>query len=228
MIAKTVMDSVAALLNDTALSVFTYSAQIPYLNIAIKELTQELQLNNVPVTNQTTPAVITVVAGVEGIGGGGGKPNLPVGFYEPIELLERTSGQQYSFSPMVRREFLPVNQVPTAYLIYWCYEDEVIKFIPGGATGDVDVQVQYIRSILPAIATETDAINYDKGELFLTYRTGALCAQFIGENKERADDLNSVAGYSLGRTVGISTKGKQAIFTRRRPFMAAWRSRRVL
>jgi hypothetical protein len=227
MIAQDVMDGSAALLNDTALSVFTYAAQIPYLNIALDELVQELELNNVPITYAKKDS-ITVLSGIEGIGGGAGQPALPPGFVEPITLYERVAGSTYSYCQMVRRDFVPVNQVPTAYLIYWSYEGETIHFIPGGATGNVEIQLQYIKSIFPKITIETDAINYDKGKLFLTYRNAALCAQFIGENKERADDLNSVAGYSLGRTVGISTKGKQAVFTRRKPFMAGWRARRVV
>ena len=227
MIAKQVLDGSAALLNDTQLSIFTYAAQIPYLNIALQELQEELELNNVPVTNKRA-AIITITSGIEGIGGGNGKPNLPPGFIEPVELFERTSGSQYAFIDMKRCDFLPVNQVPTAYLIYWSFNDGAIQFIPGGATGDVDVQIDYVKSIFVPIGSSTDQIEYDKGLIFLTYRNAALCAEFIGENKTRADDLNVLAGLGLQRALGISTKGRQQMNTRRRPFMAGWRARRIL
>jgi len=227
MIAKTVLDGSAALLNDTALTVFTYAAQVPYLNIALQELMEELELNNVPVTNKRSSS-ITILAGIEGIGGGGGKPDLPAGFVEPLELFERVSGSNYSFINMKRCDFLPVNQVPTAYLIYWTFNNGVIEFIPGGATGDIEVQIDFMQSILPPVADENGEIRYDKGTTFLKYRTAALCAEFIGENKTRADDLNAIAGSALQRSLGISTKGRQQFNTRRRPFMAGWRSRRIL
>ena len=227
MLASEVMDASAALLNDTALSVFTYSAQMPYLNIALSELQEECELNNVPITNKTKTS-ITVTAGLDGIGGGNGRPDLPPDLIEPLELYERTSGSQYSFILMRRTEFLPVDQVPTAYFIYWQWEGEVINFIPGGATGDIDVELHYMRSIFKPVASSTDLISMINAKTFLTYRNAALCAQFIGENKERADDLNGNAGLALLRTLGISTKGRQAIFTRRKPFMAGWRARRLI
>lgn len=227
MIASEVMDPAASLLNDTARSIFTYSAQMPYLNIALDELQEECELNNVPVTNKMV-VPITIKAGINGIGGGNGRPDLPPNFVEPMELYERTSGSQYSFILMRRTEFLPVDQVPTAYLIYWQYEGEVINFIPNGATGDVDIELHYIKSIFKKIADSTDAINMINAKTFLTYRTAALCAEFIGENKSRADDLNTGAGLALARALGISTKGRQAIFTRRKPFMAGWRARRLI
>lgn len=221
------MDASAALLNDTALSVFTYTAQIPYLNIALDELQEELELNNVPITNKTS-TVITVVAGTEGIGGGNGQPELPPNLIEPFNLYERTTGSQYSFLLMKKVEFIPVNQVPTAFLIYWSWEDDKIKFISGGATGSIDIEMHYIKSIFKKIAISTDAINYDKAKSYLIYRNAALCAEFIGENVTRAQELNTFCGMALGRALGIATKGRQSITTRRRPFMAGWRSRRII
>ncbi len=227
MIAKQVMDKSAVLLNDSALSIFSYSAQIPYLNIALDELQEELELNNVPITNKTA-AVITILTGITGIGGGGGNPNLPPNLVEPINLFERTTGSTYTFVQMTKVDFLPVNQVPTAFLLFWSWEGDVIKFVPGGATGSVDIQLHYVKSIFGEIATETDAIPWDKAKTFLTYRNAALCAEFIGENLERATELNGFAGLALNRALGIATKGRQSISTRRRPFMSSWRARRVI
>ena len=221
------MDPAAALLNDTALSIFGYTNQIPYLNIALTELQEEMELNNVPFTSKTA-AIISVAAGTEGIGGGGGNPDLPPNMVEPINLFERTSGSQYSFIEMTKCEFLPVNQVPTAFLIYWSWEGDTIHFIPGGATGAIDIQMHYVKSIFKTIATETDSIDYNKALSFLTYRTAALCAEFIGENLTRSNELNGFAGLALNRALGIATKGRQSITTRRRPFQAGWRARRIV
>ena len=225
MLASEVMDSSAAPLNDTALSIFTYAVQIPYLNIAQNELQEECELNNVPITNKTG-AIITISQGVDNIGGTG--PALPPSLIEPLDLQERVSGNQYSFANMTRVDFLPANQVPTAYLMYWAWEGEIIKFIPGGSTGIVDVKIHYMQSIFSTIASENDYIGMINAKTFLTYRNAALCAQFIGENETRAADLNAMAVLALNRALGISTKGRQSIFTRRRPFNAGWRSRRII
>lgn len=227
MLAKEVLDASAALLNDTALSSFTYVAQIPYLNIALAELQEECELNNVPITNQTN-AIITIAAGVEGIGGGGLQPNLPPNLIEPLDLQERVSGNTFAFVGMTRMDFMPANLVPAAYLVYWSWEDEVIKFVPGGSTSVIDVRIHYMKSIFKTIATENDPINMINAKTFLTYRNAGLCSQFIGENETRATELNGMAGLALQRALGISTKGRQSIFTRRRPFNAAWRSRRTI
>ncbi len=227
MLASEVMDLSASLLNDTALSIFTYTTQIPFLNIALSELQEECELNNVPITNKTA-VILSIAAGTEGIGGGNGQPSLPPNMIEPLDLQERVSGNAYSFIPMNKVEFVPSNVTPTAYLTYWAWEDEAIKFIAGGSNGVVDVKIHYIQSIFKNIASENDPIVMTNSKTFLMYRNAALCAQFIGENESRAGDLNTMAMLALGRALGISTKGRQSIFTRRRPFNAGWRSRRVI
>lgn len=227
MIAKEVLDTVGSLLNDQILSVYTYSVQIPYLNIALAELQEECELNNTPTTN-AHKTIVSIAAGTEGIGGGNGQPSLPSGLIEPLDLLEHPSGNQYAFIPMTRRDFVPANQVPSAYLVYWTWNGASIEFIPGGATGPVDVLVHYMKSIFIPAQSEQSDITMINAKTFLQYRTAALCAEFIGENKSRSDDLNAMAGIALQRTLGITTKGRQAISTRRRPFMAGWRSRRIM
>lgn len=227
MIAQDVLDASAALLNDTQLQIYNYVAQIPYLNIALDELQEECQLNNVPVTNESN-TIMTIRAGTEGIGGGNGQPNLPPNFVEPLDLQERVTGNTYAFIPMSRMDFVPTNQTNSAYLLYWAWNGKSLIFIPGGSTGNVDIQIHYIKSIFKKISLSTDQIDMIGSKTFLEYRTAALCAEFIGENKTRSDDLNEMAQLALQRTLGITTKGRQAIFTRRRPFMAGWRSRRVI
>lgn len=226
MLASDVMDSSAALLNDTAKSIFNYTAQIPYLNIALDELQEELELNNVPITDKTA-VLVTVPAGISGIGDTG-QPALPPNMIQPINLYEQVQGSQNSFMLMQHYQFLPLNQTNTAYLLYWTWEGDKIHFIPGGATGPVSVQIHYLMSIFTTIAASSDSIAYDKAKMYLTYRNAALCAQFIGENKERSDELNGFAGLALNRVLGMTTKGKQDIFTRRKPFMASWRARRIM
>jgi hypothetical protein len=91
------------------------------------------------------------------------------------------------------------------------------------------VKFNYIVDTIPDITAGTLGTNIPiiNSESFLQYRTAGLVAEFIGENVERAADLNSMAQLALDRFLGINVKGRQAVFTRKRPFMAASRTRTI-
>ncbi len=216
------MNLSAAALNDTQLTIFPYSVQLPYLQMALSELQELLELNNVPVTN-TVPVSIIVPTGILGIGGGNGQPALPAGLIEIQQLFERTSGTNQAYTEMTKCEFLPEYQVTWQSLIYWTWQEQTIKFL--GATSDREVKIHCIRAIMPDLTDATNPIDIINSKMFLVYRTAALCAQFIGENPTRATELNNDAAAALDRTLGISTKGRQSIAVRHRPFMASYKSR---
>lgn len=221
MLASEVMDRAAALLNDTALTVFPYAAQIPHLNIALDELQESLEQNNVGVTNSTS-SIFIITAGAIDIGGSTG-PALPTDLIEIQQLFERDSGTSEDFIGMTRTEFLPQYTVLTDWLIYWSWQNQIIRFI--GATSNRDVKIEYVANNLTPVTSANSVINIINAKSFLAYRTAALCAEYIGENKSRADDLNVNASLAIDRMLGINTKGKQSISIRRRPFMSAYKSR---
>ena len=223
MIAGDVMDASAALLNDASKSIFTYAAQIPHLNIAMRELQEECESNNVPMTNVTSAAIVIAV-GIKTIGDVTG-PALPTDFIELQSCNERLSGSAEDYIQMTRRDFLPLLDVSqqTEDLVYFAWEGQIIRFL--GATTIRDVKLNYIGSIFAAVTTANDTIKLFNAQSFLSYRTASLCAQFIGENPERANDLNVFARLGLDRVLNINTKGRQSIATRRRPFMASFKVR---
>ncbi len=223
MLASEVMDRASALLNDVGLTNFTYEVQIPFLNIALDELQESLEQNNVGVTNSTS-AIYTIAAGTFDIGGAG--PALPADLVEIQALYERDSGTTDDFMMMSRTEFLPQIQVLTQWLTYWTWENQIIKFV--GAISNRNVKIQYIANNIIPVTTSTSVITIINAKSFLAYRTAALCAEFIGENKSRADDLNVDASLAIDRMLGINTKGRQSITIRRRPFMASYKSRGYL
>lgn len=221
MIAGDVMDRSATLLNDTAKTVYNYVVQIPFLNMALDELQELLELNNVPMTNEVS-AVIPIAVGVTTIGALTG-PQLPTDLIEIQGVYERLTGTTDSFLEVTRCEFLPTITVITSSLIYWSWQVQIIQFI--GANTPRDVKLNYIGATLPSITLSTTPIALFNAKSFLSYRTAALCAQFVGENPTRADALNSDATLALDRVIGINTKGRQVIVTRRRPFLAAYKAR---
>jgi hypothetical protein len=223
------MDSSAALMNDSAKSIYNYAAQLPYLRIAMQELQEYFELNNIPSTQEVS-AVIWVQAGVTSIqfdaAGTPTNPKLPDDLIEPAQLWERTHGID-PFIPMTKRDYLPhyLEGIEAEQFIYYVWEDQQIKFLP--AIADNDIKIDYIKELfnnIPAIDQNTQ-INIINATTFLSYRTAALLAEFIERNITSAQALNSYAVMGLDRVTGIGVKGRQNIMTRRRPFRAGYKKR---
>lgn len=223
--AGTIMAKSASLMNDTARTVYTYAAQVPYLNIALQELEEYFQLNSIPVT-ETTSAVIPVDAGSAEIiyNGGIGVPTLPTDMVEPAELWERARGID-PFIKMTKRDYLPhtIEAIQTSQFIFYVWQTQKIKLI--AANQNNDIKIDYIRQLFSPMVDENSVINVINAKTFLEYRTAALLAEFIERNKTSADGLNSYAGLAIDRATGIGVKGKQNIMTRRRPFRAGYKRR---
>lgn len=225
--AGQVMDKAASLQNDTAKTVYTYVAQMPYLNMALMELQEEFELHNIPVTNEIS-AVINIPANTTTVvRAPGGPPAYPIDLVEIQQIWQRQEGID-PFIPMApRAEFLPQNLAgqQISQLGQWAFIDEEIRFLP--ANGDNDIKLDYVKSLFVEVTDADDDIPITNVFSFLAYRTAGLCSEFIGENKTRADSLNNMAIMSIDRSMGISIKGKQAIITRRKPFMYGYRRRGV-
>lgn len=223
--AGEVMNAVAsALLNDAARSIYTYSAQIPMLNVALQELQEYFELNNVPVTDTVTSNPIEIAAGVNRIKFDAANPHLPNDLIEPKILWEREHDVD-PYTQMRRLDSLPryMAGVEINQFIYYTWQSQEIRFLPANQINDI--KIDYIRRIFNPVLNELSTLNVINSQSFLEFRTGALCAEFIGENKTRADDLNAYASLSLDRVVGIGTKGRQAIITRHRPFRSSYKRR---
>jgi hypothetical protein len=225
LVASEVMDRSAALLNDPAKTDYTYTAQLVYLNMAIDELVESLEESNVSPSNQlsspiTVPVGVNAITPIENPVG----PHYPVDLIEIQEISERNSGTNDSFIPMGRREFLQ-SFTPSQSLLVWTWEDQIIKFNSRGALSVREVQLKYIRQPIIQATDQSSVIGTINARSYLSYKTAALCAMFIGENVTRAGVLNDQAEKAKERMEGISNKGKQQIMTRHRPFRATYKSR---
>ncbi len=215
----TVCDRVRAILNDQAGAVFTDTVILPHFQIAYDDLRNELQDNNIPITNKTT-AGITILTGVTDIGGATG-PALPIDMVDILAIWERQSGSTNNFILMDRNQFLPKISPVTAYLQYWSWSDQIVHFL--GATGDIEVKIDYVAQTLPDGINENTQIKLYNARNFLGFRTAGLAARFIGENPSRADDCDKNADRTLETLLSISIKSEQKITTRRQPFMGRYR-----
>lgn len=229
LLASEVMDDAAALLNDAAKNTYTYVIQIPYLNIALKELRKHFELANQPATDQTTSSALEVLAGAETLEFAPDPPGvidyLPNDLIDIRRAWQRPSGTSQQYIPLSRLSGLPVSlegtEINTLYGYVW--EDQMMKFLP--ATVDMDIKLEYVRQLFPLITDSTDEILCINGDSFLANRTGALVARHVENNEERAVALDSAAGVFLDEVLGIGAKGNQSKNTRRRPFRSRFKSR---
>lgn len=222
-----VLDASAALNNDAAKTQYTYAAQIPYLNIALSELQEYFQQNEMPVTQETS-AVIALAAGDTEVGFAT-SPALPSDLVEINQLWERQHGIDPWIS-MTKRDYLPHNLegVETNLFVYWSWNNQTIEVLPSNQANDL--KLDYIKALFPTytVADTPLAIGVVNAQSFLNYRTASLCARFVGEDKPRSDELNVFAGLAIDRVVSIGTKGRQSMTVRRRPFRSSLKSRGVV
>lgn len=219
------MDRSAALMNDPERTDYTYAAQLTYLNMAIDELLEILQESNSSPTNMTS-AVITVAVGEFEITPteSATLPHYPDDLVELQGVLERLSGTTDVFVPLVRKDFVQAYPATTS-LLFWHWEDQIIKFNPNGATTARDVQLQYIRATIQQAEDENTVIGTINAKSYLSYKTAALLSMFVGENETRAGILDVQAEKALERLLGLNNKGRQEIVTRHRPFRAGYKVR---
>lgn len=218
-----VISMVASLQNDTAQSVYTNEAVLPYLNMALGELQEEFELSNVPVTNETS-ATLNVPAGTTVIAFTGTTPTLPSDLID-IQQLWESGEDENQWIPMTRKEFLPhyLENVTISQFLYWSWINQEIRLPTADA--DNDIKIDYIKNIFAEVTIDDvdDELNVINSKTWLGYKTAALCSMYIGENETRAGVLNAQAAEALGRLLGISAKGRQAITTRRRPFRSSYK-----
>ena len=222
--AGEVMRTAASLMNDTARSVYTYAIQLPYLDMALKDLRKLMELNNSPVTNDES-AIINIDAGVTSVGFGLVDPHLPDDLIEIQGLWESGEGTD-NWVPVDKKEFIPryYEGVTTNQFSIWAWRENRIYF--PAANADIDLKLDYIKTLFSAVVDENSILGVINSDSYLYFRTAALLAEFIGENKTRADSLNVQAMLAWDVLSGIDNKGKQAIVTRRRPFRASYKARR--
>lgn len=211
--AGNIMDLSASLLNDMSKTLFSYETQLPYLKIAQQELQQSLDLHECQV-NLISEYETIVPVGVE-------HPSLPTDFFLPISLQERKSGETLESS------YVPMNEVPNVRdlrldpattLIYWDYRHNCINFVKGGCSQARQVRIYYWRQLDVVNINEFSTLPFRGAEPVLEYRTAALCALYIGGNKDRYTLLSLDWGAAEDKLLSLVVKNNQGKRVRRKPF----------
>lgn len=225
---STIISTVASLMNDSEQFLYTNAATLPYFNLALNELQEIFELNDIPKTHKTSASIL-IKAGISRVGFDT-TPALPSDLIEIEQLWESFSGQN-RWVPVTKRDFIPHYLEDTTRIssfLVWAWKDGRIELMP--ANTDNDLKLDYIGSIFktPILIKDIDVnILATNVETYLEYKTAAICAEFIAENDSRAKVLEGKAFEALQRSLGISVKGMQMIVTRRRPFRSSFKRRGV-
>lgn len=208
--AGSVMDTVAALMNDSAKTLFTYTVQLPYLKMAQQELDQQLNLNECPL-NEISEYESTVTSGVLNL-------SLPTSFFLPLWLKERATTSTLESDYSLMTEVADVNKLSldqTTTLVYWDFRHNCINFI--GATAAREVRMGYWRHSTAFVDDGSFVLQYGAAN-FLAYKTGALIARFIRKQTDLADNLELQAAQALDLILSVLVKNTQGVRVRRLPF----------
>lgn len=223
-----IITTVATLMNDYTQSVYTNVACLPFLNLALDELQETYELNDIPTTHDTS-AAITIKVGIDRLGFDT-TPALPSNFIELKQLWESPYGLN-RWTEVINREFIPHyledGTTISQFLIY-AWKHGQIRVV--AANQDNDLKLDYTGSIFNTpILIKDIAVNlpFTNVKTYLEYKTAALAAMFIAENETRAMALDSLGGTALARSLGIPIKSMQSIITRRRPFRSSFKRRGV-
>ena len=235
--AGELMDRSAVLMNDPSKTDYNYAVLLPFLKLAMDELSDSLMdSQSSPSLRTTFKSTIFLPVGKVAI-----YPYkyavmpipedeaiYPADLVEIQEVGERRLGSTSPFIPMRRVEFMEEFPVADNFGI-WSFQDQIIWFNRNGASSAREIQLKYVRDYIGIFDTdnisEIVVVAPINSRTFLTYKTAALAAQFVGENTERAAILEAKATEALDKMESTRTKGRQQIMTRHRPFRAAWKMR---
>jgi len=212
-----VFDRARAILNDALTvsgTIYNDTALLPLVKVANDELSDYLITNGVTVQKQMVVS-IPVLAGVKEL-------TLPADIVVPITLYEKAQGApDADYVQMAEKAWEP-NAPQVTNLVNWVWRDQEVKF--NGATTPRDVRLDYIR-LLAEIQDEDTLVEVIGSVNFLSFRTAALGARHIGENPNKADELDLDAIKYRDKLLQIGVRKNQTLRGRRRPFRLPFMSR---
>jgi hypothetical protein len=223
----------AARLNDPSQQIYTNTICLPFLNMALGELQEIYQANNIPVTDETS-GIIEVDAASEGIleipfdiTGATGVPDFLPDDMEELKVVWESPRGLEQWSKMTKLDYLPEYQIgqQTSQFRNYQWATNCLKVI--AANADNDIKLDYTRRLFTEITDVDTDLLVQNSLTYLGNRVAAFVAYDIEENKERGDRLYGDAIGGLDRALTIPTKGRQRITIRRRPFRAGFKARRT-
>ena len=225
-----VLDSARGHLNDDEQLVWQDPKIFPKFQEAYREMVNIFDLNDIPIIYAVSK-ILTVPANTSD------DSNLdlstvtdyPTDLLEPIWLKERLPGQRDTdFVDMQQVDFIPQCEIDESQLVFWCWINNAgtgFTIMLRGCLQPTEVMIRYKRYLAPP--TELSASVIVPGsEVYLSYRTAALCAASTGSS--RFDYLSATANINLDMVVCSQIKALQNLPAKRRPYHRGRGRNRVL
>lgn len=208
LLASECMDLAAAALNDVNKTVYDYDTQLPYLKMALQELSELFELNSLPVTEQSSAPIIIPTGTTSLKFNANGSVRLPDNLIEIQQIWARTPNSTGWF--LLNRGA-------------WSWSNNILEFQP--LFNYNEIKIEYIGSLFPKYIRADTILPVQNAQGYLSYKTAELISDMIEHNDARAQSNGGRALMSLDRIQGITIKSKQSIMARRRPFRAGYKSR---
>jgi hypothetical protein len=198
-----------SLLNDAAGDYWTFTLLLPFLQLAFGDLSDECQLNEIPITRETE-VILTAPPNTTVIGLGT-MPSLPEEFNIPIGIEERLAGQtDADWIPLVENSD-PPDDVQTQLLRYYWWDGMQLNFL--GSLSEEDIKLKYVANL--HVPTTVDEYISVKGIAnYLAAQTAFYAAGSIGFD-ECVQKAGTYAATYLERFIRLMTKEKQGLPVRK-------------
>ncbi len=102
-----ILDLTASLMNDTAKTKYTYTAMLPYFNMALAMMQEHLELSEIPVMEKTAVAVTVTAGDTAIVANSTTVPSYPTDLIAIQQLWERLAASSEPYTPMYKRNYLP-------------------------------------------------------------------------------------------------------------------------
>jgi hypothetical protein len=221
MLASEVMDRARVHLNDVGVDLFNNDVLLPFLTSAWEELQSTMQAHGLPIMTETSSMILLPAGGIVlGTSAVAPYPTLPANFIEPKAVYERAPGTM-RWEEMTEAHGI-INYNPQTALGVWEWDGDSFKFV--GATGDREILLRYLKG-LPEITSEATNLPITGAKRYLALKTAAEAAEDIGQNRTKADRLETKAEFEMNRFLAIRVKLQQDVSVRRRGYNSPQRSR---
>lgn len=197
--AGSVMLRAANHLNDPNQLKYTNTVLLPFVNMALERLEEELGVYEISAFKKTS-IPIDVDAGDTQL------TQMPVDFVEPIRLLERNRDSSEDWNEIREVAELDNNIDDATTIVQWARRNNAI-FI-NAPTQDREVILEYIGTVTSATGALT-TIDIEASRRFLALETARCAARDLGNSATKMSLFENDIRDSLNNVVRRLQKGDQ-------------------
>jgi hypothetical protein len=206
-LASDIFNKSRAVLNDLPIDLFTDTTLLPFLQIANDDLSDAMVDNGATVQKE----VLTDIP----LAANSNALPLPNDIIVPIQLFEKNVGEpNEAYRQIDQRDFLPNKASGGSELSVYSWREGAINLVPSNQAKLI--RIRYYRLITSIVGPNT-IIELPHALGYLAYHTAAMAAEHIGQNRQKAIDLESLATAKLNKLLKREVK-QNARPVRRRAF----------